>query len=234
MKNITHYCVIEFNTYAVSTPNKEAALMLLERSKRKYKRHLDDAKPRIIEVEQCLIGNNVFFLIKGNTIIGIDEQELGFNTLNDVFKQYFKGKDVPISKRLNDWIIERAEGINYFAYEGLPEMKFEEFKEETKTRGTMPISADHCENSIFASKSVNVAFRAWHDQVHIEMNEDFGYCAESRVAFKQAAELPEDWGYEKMLIMCEIIGQAMHHDKYNEFVGNQMEFTKELIKNGTI
>ena len=138
------------------------------------------------------------------------------------------------SKRLNQFILERVKGLKYKAIDGLEEGTFEEFKEASERDGFMSISADHCENNIFGNKEVNIAFRAWHDSVHIELNEGFGYMEETRVAFAQCAELPQDWHYERMLIMCEVVGQAAYHEKTGGFVPNQREFTQDCLNEGII
>lgn len=140
---------------------------------------------------------------------------------------------IPFSQRLNDWILERVKTINYKeSNEDLG--SFEDLKTRYKKDGYLTINNSFCENNIFGSKEVNIAFRAWHDLIHIELNEGFEYMQETRVAFKQIAELPEDWKEEKLLILSEIIGQAAYHEKTNSFVDNQRLFTSNLMQSGTI
>lgn len=143
-------------------------------------------------------------------------------------------KQVPFSNRLNEWIKERVKTISYFPYEGLEEMSFEDFKSEVKTRGSMPISSDHCEGTIFGDPEVNIMFRAWHDKIHLDLDEGFGYMEEARVAFAQISELPEDWKEEKLLILTEVIGQAAYHEKTGQFIENQREFTISVLEKGVI
>ena len=140
---------------------------------------------------------------------------------------------IPFSQRLNDFIIERAEGLRYIDGK-FPELSFEGFKNMYKESGVMQISNEFCENTIFGSAEVNIAFRAWHDSVHLELNEDFDYMSEARVAFAQCAELPADWYFERQLIMVEVIAQAAYHQKTGNFVANQRQFTIECLENGKI
>jgi len=136
---------------------------------------------------------------------------------------------IPFSERLNEWIIERAKSIDYVSGADFDEVSFEDFKEAYLSDGYMKISSLHCENNIFADVSVNIAFRAWHDQVHILLNEGFDYMGEARVAFAQCSELPNEWGLEKQLIMVEVVAQAAYHEKYGDYVPNQREFTKSVF-----
>lgn len=144
-------------------------------------------------------------------------------------------KEIPFSKKLNEWIKDRASSIKYKAIRGLKEVSFDQFKENTRLNGgTMHISSDFCENTIFGDPEINVMFRAWHDEVHLKLNEGFDYMAEARVAFAQISELPEDWREEKLLILSEVIGQAAYHEKTGEFVDNQRDFTFNLLSEGII
>lgn len=142
-------------------------------------------------------------------------------------------KTAPFSQRLNDFIINRVKSINYVAG-SFKEMDFEELKRLYLEKGKLYISRDNCQNTIFGSPEVNIMFRAWHDQVHIDANEGFEYMQETRVAFLQAAELPEDWHFEKMLILAEVVGQAAYHEKTGGFVPDQIQFTKDLLLTGKI
>lgn len=145
-------------------------------------------------------------------------------------KQEITITNQPFSKRLNDWILKVASDIPYkVVYDDSVTGSFESIKRYIQDNGVIPIDGNNCENNIFGSKDVNIAFRAWHDLTHIKMNEDFSPMGETRVAFKQASELPKDWWYEKMLIMSEVSGQVTYHDKHGDFVEDQREFTKKLI-----
>lgn len=140
----------------------------------------------------------------------------------------------PFSQRLNDFIVSRANAISYLSGD-FKEVDFEEFKFQSIANGYMKIDNKHCENTIFGDPEINIMFRAWHDSIHLELNEDFSPMAEVRVAFKQIAELPQDWLYERQLILMEVAGQVAYNDKHNgAFPENQREFTINLIANGTM
>lgn len=140
----------------------------------------------------------------------------------------------PFSQRLNDFIIERVKDVKFIS-NNWDELEFEEFKLFTQVNGFMPISNQFCDNTIFGDPEINIMFRAWHDSIHLELNEDFSPMAEVRVAFKQISELPEEWLYERQLILMEVAGQVAYNDKHNgAFPENQREFTINLIANGTM
>jgi len=141
----------------------------------------------------------------------------------------------PFSLRLNLFIAEVVSIPHYIVTSDKSiTSTFESVKEYYDKHGVIPVDGDHCDDTIFGHKSINIAFRAWHDFMHIQLNEDFSPMGELRVAFAQAAQLPDDWYYEKMLIMSEVAGQVAYHDKYGKFVEGQREFTTELLKTGKI
>lgn len=141
-------------------------------------------------------------------------------------------RSVPFSKRLNEWIKERVKDVSIIETED--QMPLDELEAFYKTHGVLYINNQFCDNTIFGDPATNIMFRAWHDLIHIELGEGFDYMQEARVAFKQIAELPEDWREEKLLILSEIIGQAAHHEKYDKFVDDQRMFTVNLLETGNI
>lgn len=142
-------------------------------------------------------------------------------------------KEIPFSDRLNAWISQRVVGIK-FEVDDFPEMTFEEFKADFEKTGVMKISSENCEGTIFGDAYTNILFRVWHDSLHLQLNEDFSYMAEARVAFAQAAELPADWWEERHLIMIEVIAQAAYHEKTNNFVTDQRDFIIMVLRQGVI
>lgn len=140
---------------------------------------------------------------------------------------------IPFSERLNTFILEKAKELK-FVSGVFEEVDFSTFKQETEQNGYMKISSEYCENTIFGDPEVNIAFRAWHDATHLQLNEGFDYMAETRVAFAQIAELPREWEYERLLILTEVVAQAAYHQKTGGFVENQRLFTINTLRNGVI
>lgn len=140
---------------------------------------------------------------------------------------------IPFSQRLNDFILKRASEIKYVEVEHGPN-SLDKLRSETQRLGIMPVNTDHCDNNIFGSREINVAFRAWHDHIHLEHNLEFNLEGELRASFIQAAELPSDWYEERLLLIYEITGQALYFLSHGVFVENQRKFTNILHKTGKI
>jgi hypothetical protein len=87
------------------------------------------------------------------------------------------------------------------------------------------------DNTIYGDATVNHAFRAWHDSLHLKLNADFTLKGEYRVACKQASQLGD--GYAR-IIMAEIEGQARYFEKYGQFPTDQLAFILQYIKTGKV
>lgn len=136
-------------------------------------------------------------------------------------------KSYPFSNRLNEFIFDflEKEGIKYTVVdEDIPES--EVLNQDPKN---LKIWSGGSENTIFGNPETNYAFRAWHDYIHITKQLDFSPLNEARVAFIQAAILPEEWLFERYLILIEVIGQVLHHDAWGEFVPDQRLFTCQMM-----
>lgn len=142
-------------------------------------------------------------------------------------------KDIPFSNRLNDWIIQRASSIKYHPSEYAPST-LEEL--QAATRGSMPIPILDAFNddNIFGSAEVNMAFRAWHDSIHLAHNLEMDLLGETQAAFIQASELPSDWWFERYLLMTEITGQVCYYEVHKQFVNEQREYTIKVLTTGRI
>lgn len=137
-------------------------------------------------------------------------------------------KTVPFSQRLNDWIIERAERVNYCrCNDDVPPEVLLMFKGKQ-----FPVSTMYCENTVFGDPDINVMFRAWHDDVHLTNDYGFDLNGEVLTAFKQASELPIDWHYERELILIEVIAQVQYAFSTGGFVEDQREFNINVRKHG--
>jgi len=136
--------------------------------------------------------------------------------------------EIPISQRLNDWIANRVKDIRWI----LIDNDLYESELLAQDYNKLKIYSGGNENNIFGGDVGNINFRAWHDQVHIINKLGYSLESEIQVAFLQAAELPEDWYEEKLLILIEVIGQITYYKLYNKFPDNQREFTKDILIEG--
>jgi hypothetical protein len=138
--------------------------------------------------------------------------------------------EIPISQRLNDWIADRVKNIRWILVDN--ELSSSEILEQSPNK--LKIYSGGNEDNIFGGDVGNINFRAWHDQVHIINKLDLSLISEIQVAFLQAAELPEDWYEEKLLIMSEVIGQNTYFALYNKFPDNQRDFTRDILIQGKL
>lgn len=83
-------------------------------------------------------------------------------------------------------------------------------------------------NTIYGAETVNHAFRAWHDKLHLELNAPFTLEGEKLVAMEQARLIRSD-AMGKILI-GEIVGQAEYFAKHGEFPTDQVKFMLNYLK----
>lgn len=84
------------------------------------------------------------------------------------------------------------------------------------------------DKTIYGDASVNWAFRAWHDSLHLKLNAEFNESGERRVAFEQARLI--GGGTFGTILVGEIVGQAEYLNKYGQFPVDQVEFMRNYLK----
>ncbi len=89
------------------------------------------------------------------------------------------------------------------------------------------------DSTIYQDASVNWAFRALHDDLHLKTGLGFTVDEEIEMGRIQASQYESDFMRE--LIYCEVALQATHFRDTGTFVSNQVEFTvKHLQKMGLL
>jgi hypothetical protein len=141
---------------------------------------------------------------------------------------------VPVSQRLNDWIIERTKHIKHEVVSYEFNDSFEELKRTYTETGVIIVNDLHGDKTIYGDRRVNALARVWHDYHHVMLDTPFDQLGETRTAFSQIAELPDDWHFERMLVLCDIIGQTTYHSVHGCFVDDQRKFTAALMTTGRI
>lgn len=86
------------------------------------------------------------------------------------------------------------------------------------------------EHTIWADKRVNWAFRALHDQLHLETRIGFSPLEEIHIGRIQASQYESYSSYLADLVYIETAGQAEYFLKNGIFVQDQVEFTKVSLK----
>lgn len=162
------------------------------------------------------------------------------NTRENLIKNFTRlKKTTPFSIRLNAYIINwymanriRFEFTDTDYFDDMsPREAFNKMKEDYSKTGKIKIWTGSSDNTIFGDETVNVYFRAWHDYTHLMINQDFSFAGETAVAIAQAGQLPDDFIFEKELIMCEIVGQNLYYRENKEYCTDQRVFTHQYLIN---
>lgn len=90
------------------------------------------------------------------------------------------------------------------------------------------IWAGASENTIYGDASINHAFRAWHDSLHLKLNAPFTFEGEKRIALEQARLIGSDT--LGLIIIGEVVGQTEYLNKYGHFPIDQLAFMRNYLK----
>jgi len=105
--------------------------------------------------------------------------------------------------------------------------------------GRHVVASEGSENTIYACKETNYAFRAWHDWCHVRGGHDFSLEGEKAVCAMQIEHLrkfypgnPDLPKWERIL-EAEIVGQALYFAKHGKFPKHQRAFVEAYIRRNT-
>lgn len=124
---------------------------------------------------------------------------------------------------VNYEILNQAKNLVYIVKDDAPSNE-----EELLNSSTLVIWSGGSEKTIYNDKTVNYAFRALHDEMHLKTGFNFSIENEIELGRLQASKYTSSLMQE--LVFCEIAGQAMYFQKYNKFLENQYEFTLTYLK----
>lgn len=105
---------------------------------------------------------------------------------------------------------------------------FEQLKLDALTMGTLFISDDHCETSIYGVQG-NVAFRTMHDLGHLSTGLTFRTADEVSLALHQWEQvrlhIPTAWRERcQAVYQADTVMQSLYCEKHGSFPTNQTEF----------
>jgi hypothetical protein len=100
------------------------------------------------------------------------------------------------------------------------------------SQGRLRVYNGGSERTIYGSNRVNLAFRAWHDSLHLQYGLTFQPDDEIELASIHASMIKGD--YEKRLIMADVKAQVLHWQKFNAYVEDQRGFVVDYLKTGKI
>ncbi len=147
----------------------------------------------------------------------------------------------PFSDRLNNKIVDLMEGfIQSGIIDGIDYTDsdrydtFEAITDYYNEHHRLIVWRGASDGSVFGDPKINHLFRAWHDLMHILNKFDFSTEGESMTGFLQMAQLPEDWHFERQLILSEVIGQVLYYKYHNEFPTDQRAFALYHMFSGDV
>lgn len=125
---------------------------------------------------------------------------------------------------VNNLILSQAARLSYTVKDIAPDTE----KSLFNSTGLV-IWSGASDNTIYQDKRVNWAFRALHDQLHLETRLDFSVDAEMELGRIQASKYNSRLVQE--LVFCEVAGQALHFKQTGTFVVDQVKFALTWMKN---
>jgi hypothetical protein len=84
------------------------------------------------------------------------------------------------------------------------------------------------DDTIYGDPRVNWAFRAWHDQLHLDLNAPFTLEGERLVGLEQARLIGGD--RLGLIMVAEVVGQIEYLEANGGFPVNQAEFLRNYLK----
>ena len=96
----------------------------------------------------------------------------------------------------------------------------------------LPVNPQGAEGSIYDSVETNIAFRAWHDQIHLDLLADFGSAGEYVVALEhkraaKAAGLPQS---DIDALWADTWLTWLYNAKHGHFPLNPREFVAQCLE----
>lgn len=107
---------------------------------------------------------------------------------------------------------------------------YKQLKTHLDSGATLVVAHDGSNSTIFASPSVNFAFRAWHDWCHWNGDFDFSLYGESATCCLQISQMYSFYGVTPntnrwaQYLTAEIVGQRRYYEKYREYIYDQRAF----------
>lgn len=124
---------------------------------------------------------------------------------------------------VNQKIMQDAKRLTYAVSSVAPSTEIELFGSTS-----LVIWSGASDKTIFCDESVNWAFRALHDSMHLKTGLGFDVESEKELGRIQASQYESDVMRE--LIFCQITMQADHFGTTGQFVVNDFDFTMSHLK----
>lgn len=126
-------------------------------------------------------------------------------------------------KYINREILKQAASLKYSVADLAPSTETDLFNAPS-----LVVWSGASDATVYQDETVNWAFRAIHDAMHLETGLSFSVEHEIEMgriqASKQSSSVLAD------LFFCEIAGQAQYYKQNGVFVSNQVEFTLNYLQ----
>lgn len=125
---------------------------------------------------------------------------------------------------LNRAVLDQVKGITYTVADNAPDTASALFGHI----GELVVWSGASDQTIYGSESVNWAFRAWHDSIHLDYGLGFSVGEEIEIAEIQAGMIGGRLGD---ILYAEVAGQAEYLLQNGEFPKDQKAFINEYLGN---
>jgi hypothetical protein len=127
---------------------------------------------------------------------------------------------------INQTILSQTKDLKYTVSEVAPDTEASLFSSTS-----LVVWSGQSDNTIYQDSSVNYAFRALHDDLHLKTRLGFSVDHEIELGRIQANMFSSNLLQD--LVYCEVALQAEHFRQTGQFIQNQLEFTiNYLTKRG--
>lgn len=123
---------------------------------------------------------------------------------------------------INQSILDQASKLRYIVKDEAPSSEVDLFSSTS-----LVVWSGASEATIYQDASVNYAFRAIHDALHLKTGLGFSVSHEVEMGRIQASKQTSDLMAD--LVYCEVAGQALHYLKTGLFVLDQVAFTNAWL-----
>lgn len=132
--------------------------------------------------------------------------------------------------------IKSATGIGYEETNDAPST-FDALKaayaHSKRTLAPLPVWSGGSENTIYASKEGNWAFRFWHDMTHCANGWGFSLSDEVKVAEQQAQAIAHEFGSDSLeyrMFLADTVGQSLYTTMNGgTFPADQWAFVRDML-----
>ena len=136
-----------------------------------------------------------------------------------------------LSASLNRLVLAQASRVKWQASDNAPQT-FDALRRAYASLGYIPISTIGFETSIYGDVRVNLAFRAWHDAMHIA--HDLSFAPEDEIAVARIQCASAGIARDKALLWADIAGQVRYFETFGEFPNDQTSFVLDYVACGIV